>query len=498
MGTAFSSSLFGLSGSLVLGFLDLQAGQAQNMFYNDLEDWLSTVTDLDPEMIDGARRRHHRRGSPRRHRAPVARRSRKAAAAQRSAAGSTQRATTAMANLAEGIQGLVQHMRSEQQVVRSWVETQSEQQRELQALLETISPGPADRRQGGVDGRRPRAPRMSARAEYWPAFVDVLTNLLLVFIFLLSIFALVQFLPQPGDLRRGHGAQPAQRPDRRADRTARPGEGRARARSTTTSPTLQASLAAAESERDRLQRPARQPVGRGELGRRPRRRARPPSSTPRSRSASARCAGRAAQPADRRRSAARSPRSRIALDASETRDKESQTKIADLGRRLNVALAQRVQELSRYRSDFFGRLREILGDRPDIRVVGDRFVFQSEVLFATGSDEINEQGIEELDKLADAVVELDQEIPTDIPWVLQVNGHTDKRPITGTGGRFRSNWDLSAARAISVVPLPVDKGIPPEHLVAAGFGEFQPIEDGDTEEACQEPPHRAEADGAVT
>jgi chemotaxis protein MotB len=172
-----------------------------------------------------------------------------------------------------------------------------------------------------------------------------------------------------------------------------------------------------------------------------------------------------------------------AIGASEERDKESQTTIADLGKRLNTAMAQRVQELSRYRSDFFGRLREILGDRPDIRVVGDRFVFQSEVLFASGSDEINDQGHVELDKLAGAVSELIKEIPDDIGWVLQVNGHTDKRPITGTGGRFNSNWDLSAARAIAVVRYLTDKGIPPAHLAAAGFGEFQPIYDGDTSEA---------------
>jgi methyl-accepting chemotaxis protein len=136
MGTAFSASLFGLSGSLVLGFLDLQAGQAQNKFYNDLEDWLSTVTDLDPEMLEG-------RGgtSAEDLRVAIERLSRNIleSGAPRDAAGSTQRATTAMANLAEGIQGLVQHMRSEQQVVRSWVETQSEQQREVQALLETIA-----------------------------------------------------------------------------------------------------------------------------------------------------------------------------------------------------------------------------------------------------------------------------------------------------------------------------------------------------------------------
>jgi chemotaxis protein MotB len=172
-----------------------------------------------------------------------------------------------------------------------------------------------------------------------------------------------------------------------------------------------------------------------------------------------------------------------ALAASEEKDKESQTQIADLGRRLNVALAQRVQELSRYRSDFFGRLREILGDRPDIRVVGDRFVFQSEVLFPVGSDQISPEGVDELAKVADAVAQLAAEIPSDIGWVLQVNGHTDKQPISGTAGRFRSNWDLSAARAISVVQFLVSKGIAPEHLVAAGYGEFQPLEAGDTPEA---------------
>jgi len=118
-----------------------------------------------------------------------------------------------------------------------------------------------------------------------------------------------------------------------------------------------------------------------------------------------------------------------ALDASEKRDKESQSRIADLGQRLNVALAQRVQELSRYRSDFFGKLREILGNRPDIRVVGDRFVFQSEVFFDSGQAVLSPEGRSELDKLAAALLELDRKIPNDIAWVLRVDGHTDVRPI---------------------------------------------------------------------
>ncbi len=171
-----------------------------------------------------------------------------------------------------------------------------------------------------------------------------------------------------------------------------------------------------------------------------------------------------------------------ALAASEAKDKESQARIADLGSRLNVALAQRVQELARYRSDFFGRLREILGDRPDIRVVGDRFVFQSEVLFPSGSDEFNEAGKAELDKLADALKQLEGEIPPEIAWVLRVDGHTDARPLSGSG-RFRNNWELSSARAIAVVRYLIDRGVQPQHLVAAGFGEFQPIEPGTSDEA---------------
>jgi len=170
-----------------------------------------------------------------------------------------------------------------------------------------------------------------------------------------------------------------------------------------------------------------------------------------------------------------------ALEASESKDKESQARLADLGQRLNIALAQRVQELSRYRSDFFGRLRTILGNRPDVRIVGDRFVFQSEVFFDTGQAVLRPEGRAELDKLATALTELDKQIPSEIAWVLRVDGHTDIRPTTGA--TFRTNWDLSAARAISVVQYMIGRGISPQRLVAAGFGEFQPIDPDRTEEA---------------
>jgi chemotaxis protein MotB len=170
-----------------------------------------------------------------------------------------------------------------------------------------------------------------------------------------------------------------------------------------------------------------------------------------------------------------------ALDASEKRDKESQGRIADLGQRLNVALAQRVQELSRYRSEFFGRLRAILGNRPDIRIVGDRFVFQSEVFFDTGQAQLLPEGRAELDKLASALIDLDKQIPSEIAWVLRVDGHTDVRPISSP--IFKSNWDLSSARAISVVQYLVSLGVPPQRLVAAGFAEFQPLDTAQTEDA---------------
>jgi chemotaxis protein MotB len=170
-----------------------------------------------------------------------------------------------------------------------------------------------------------------------------------------------------------------------------------------------------------------------------------------------------------------------ALEASEAKEKDSQSRIADLGQRLNVALAQRVQELSRYRSDFFGRLRAILGNRPDIRIVGDRFVFQSEIFFDTGQAVLRPEGREELDKVASALVDLEKKIPRDIPWVLRVDGHTDIRPIASP--QFPSNWELSAARAISVVEYLASKGVSPQHLVAAGFGEFQPLDPAHTEEA---------------
>jgi chemotaxis protein MotB len=172
-----------------------------------------------------------------------------------------------------------------------------------------------------------------------------------------------------------------------------------------------------------------------------------------------------------------------ALDASEAKDKESQVKIADLGQRLNVALAKKVQELARYRSDFFGKLREALGSRPDFQVVGDRFVFPSDVLFDSGSAEIKPEAMNQIGKLAAALKDLEGQIPPDIAWVMRVDGHTDIKPIVTA--EFPSNWELSSARAISVVRYLMEQGVKPERLVAAGFGEFQPIDAAESDEALR-------------
>jgi chemotaxis protein MotB len=167
-----------------------------------------------------------------------------------------------------------------------------------------------------------------------------------------------------------------------------------------------------------------------------------------------------------------------ALAAAETATHAKDLRIEELGRELNLALAARVQELNRYRSEFFGRLRAVLGARDDVQIVGDRFVFSSEVLFPTASDEVSEEGLRQLLRLADTLKTIAAEIPPDLPWVLQVDGHTDRRPIATA--RFPSNWELSTARAIAIVRFLRDQGIPAQRLAATGYGEFHPLDERDT------------------
>jgi len=170
-----------------------------------------------------------------------------------------------------------------------------------------------------------------------------------------------------------------------------------------------------------------------------------------------------------------------ALDISEGKVKEQQGQIVELGKRLNLALVNKVEELARYRSEFFGKLREILGDRPDIRIVGDRFVFQSEVLFAPGSADLSDDAKKKLAPVIAALKEIAAKIPPDITWILRVDGHTDRRPISNS--QFPSNWELSTARAISVVRFAIDEGVPAVRLAAAGFADKQPIDPRNNEDA---------------
>ncbi len=164
-----------------------------------------------------------------------------------------------------------------------------------------------------------------------------------------------------------------------------------------------------------------------------------------------------------------------ALEASEARAVEQDVVIADLGRRLNLALVEKVEELAKYRSEFFGQLREVLGNRPDIRIVGDRFIFQSDVLFDSGSASPGPGAETQIAALARTLLEIAAKIPPELPWILQVDGHTDPVPIHTV--EFASNWELSTARALSVVRLLTQHGIPPDRVAAAGYGEHHPIDD---------------------
>jgi len=170
-----------------------------------------------------------------------------------------------------------------------------------------------------------------------------------------------------------------------------------------------------------------------------------------------------------------------ALDASEQKAKDQEVQIVDLGNRLNAALASKVEELARYRSEFFGRLREVLGNREDIRIVGDRFVFQSEVLFDSGSAVLGDAGKAQLDDLATTLILLSMDIPKDLDWVLRIDGHTDKRPIATA--QFPSNWELSTARAGAVAKYLISRGLPADRMVIAGYAEFRPLDPADNDTA---------------
>ena len=324
-----------------------------------------------------------------------------------------------------------------------------------------------------------RIRRGESGMNYWPGFVDALSTLILSIIFLLSVFVVVQFYLQQEVQGKDTALQQL------SAQIAQLGEllsmekaGRANLEKQLGA--VQASLATAQSERDKYKSSyeaaaANAATAQGKV-----------NDLTGQLAGQKEISGQALTQVETLNQQIAALRQQLAalsaaLDVSTKKGTESQQRISDLGQRLNVALAQHVQELSRYRSDFFGKLREILGNRPDMRIVGDRFVLQSEVFFDTGRADLKPEGRVELDAVANAIVGLEGQIPADIPWVLRVDGHTDVRPILFS--QFRSNWDLSAARAISVVQYLIVKGVKPSRLVAAGFGEFQPIDPGVTEDA---------------
>jgi chemotaxis protein MotB len=319
-----------------------------------------------------------------------------------------------------------------------------------------------------------RGRRRSGSVDYWPGFVDALSTLILGIIFMLTVFAIVQFFLSQEVTGKDTALS------RLSARIAQLSELLSLEQTSKVSleeqlAQLRASLATTEGERDRY-RGLYEGLGGNQQGQ--------ISDLAGKLDAEKQVSLRAlaqVEVLNQQLAALRRQLGAIeqALEAAEKKDKESQSRIEQLGQRLNLALAQRVQELQRYRSDFFGRLREILGNRPEIRVVGDRFVLQSEVFFDTGQSVLKPEGRAELDKIATALLELNRQIPQDIAWVLRVDGHTDVRPIAGG----RTNWDLSAARAIAVVQYLIAKGMPPQRLVAAGFGEFQPIDPATGEDA---------------
>jgi chemotaxis protein MotB len=324
-----------------------------------------------------------------------------------------------------------------------------------------------------------RARRGERGIDYWPGFVDALSTLVLGVIFLLSIFVVVQFFLSQEVTGKDTALQRlSSQITQLTELLALEKAGKSNLEETLS--VLRSNLASAEAERDRL-KSAADAAGAD-------------SSSAQSKIATLsnalesekRLSGRALSQVELLNQQIAALRRQLAaiedsLEASEKKDKDSQARIAELGQRLNVALAQRVQELQRYRSEFFGRLSAILANRPDIRVVGDRFVFPSEVFFDAGSAVLRPEGRAELDKLGGALLDLEKNIPKEIPWVLRVDGHTDVRPISNP--QFPSNWALSAGRAISVVQYLVTRGVSPQRLVAAGFGEFQPLDNGQNEEA---------------
>ena len=317
----------------------------------------------------------------------------------------------------------------------------------------------------------PLASRRSRRSsiDIWPGFVDALAQLLMIIIFMLLVFTAGQFFLSDALSGRDKALKELQQQVSQLSNLLsleRATNTQLQANAATLSTQLKATLA----ERDQLTAQARELTARAKQ-------AEKSLTSEQQTSAAARAQVEALTQSI---AALREQLAQIAaaLDVSEAKVKNQEAQIADLGQRLNLALANKVQELARYRSEFFGKLREIIGDRPDIRIVGDRFVFQSEVLFQPGKADLNDAAKQQLDPVIAALKDIAPKIPKDLNWVLRVDGHTDHRPINNA--QFPSNWELSTERAISVVRYMISQGLPADRLAAAGFADTQPIDPADT------------------
>jgi chemotaxis protein MotB len=320
---------------------------------------------------------------------------------------------------------------------------------------------------------RSRARRPSI--DIWPGFVDALAQLLMVIIFILLVFTVGQFYLADALSGRDEALkQLQQKISALADELALERQTSDTLRGNAVS--LAAQLKAAQAERDALAVKANTAGQLSDETKELQNRLAAEQQT--SQAARAQVELLTAEIA-----ALRDQLSKIAaaLDVSDAKVKEQQGQIVELGKKLNLALATKVEELARYRSEFFGKLREILGDRQDIRVVGDRFVFQAEVLFAPGKAELAPAAKQQLAPVFAALKDISAKIPSGLNWVLRIDGHTDHRPIHSA--EFASNWELSAARAISVVRYAIEQGIPANRLAATGFADNQPIDSGDGEDA---------------
>ena len=490
MATSFSTSLFGLASSLVIGFLDLQSGHAQNRFYNELEEWLSAMTHLaSGSALDGetavpayvqALLEQTADGLERMQRAIT------------DTEHDRRSANEQLAGLSSQLGRLNELLSRDARERQASIEVQDELRTVLRQLASTHD------RRGDRRATSRRSPSdMSALArrhrrafDIWPGFVDALSALIMVMVFVLLIFAVGQFVLSDTLAGKNRALDALHARIAALARTLSLSED-ARKTLDARVQELSATLAQAAQERDQARSEAAAlSSDLADLMARRQRLDAELAQLATERDASRReliekselnaAAAAQIELLNRQIAAIRQQLDRLsaALDQAKQESQQKDLKIADLGRQLNVALAERVGQLERYRSEFFGKLREALGNRSDVQVVGDRFVLPTDILFDSGSAALGPGGEASLDQLVITLRGLEKSIPSKLDWVLRIDGHTDRVPIRND--RFPSNWELSTARALTIVKYLEAHGVPAKRLSANGFGEFRPLDPSDT------------------